>query len=173
MKKYLILLLVLSVASLIYAQETERWRGIVIDTQRNQPIPDCRFYIGDSVLSAVSSTKGTFELDIDCQTEHPASLTVHCLGYESLTFQLSDFQVDLLFVGMQPVEIVQDELNILHRQPLQIYHRSIVPEYNCRFFPGQSLLPEALLSHDDLPAGGENFRRSRRHRFLIPTGLIE
>jgi hypothetical protein len=173
MKKYLILLLVLSATGLLYAQQTERWRGIVIDTERNRPIGDCRFYIGDSVLRAVSRENGTFELDIDCQKEHPASLTVHCLGYESLTFELTDYQVDLLFVGMQPVEIGQDELHSLHRQPLQIYHRSILPEFNCRFLPGQNHLPEALLSWEDVPAGGETYRRLRRHRFLISAGLIE
>ena len=169
MKKLIASLLLLGLPAFIAAQPSERCRGITIDTQWNRPVGNCHIYLADSLLYGTSDDGGTFDFTIERDIIKPAPLTFIRAGYKPVTFELPAFEVDLLIVGMSPVEADQSGKESLSR-PLHVYYGS--------FHEGSyRLIPEHFETDDFwYPSIQSNptpdRRRQKRHHLLYRGGLL-
>lgn len=169
MKKHIAILLLLGLPAFIAAQPAERCRGITIDTQWNKPVGNCHIYLADSLLYGTSDDNGTFDFIIEKDTIRHAPLTFIRAGYKPVTFELPAFGVDLLIVGMSPVEVDPSGKESLSR-PLHVYYGSfhegsyrLIPE---QFDTGDFWHPS--IQSNPIPER----RREKRLHLLYRGGLL-
>lgn len=169
MKIYITSLLFLGLPAFIAAQPAERCRGITIDTQWNRPVGNCYIYMADSLLFGPSDDSGIFDFNIERDSISPAPLTFIRDGYKPVTCELPPFGVDLLIVGMSPLEIYPSGKQNLSR-PLHVYYESIhegsywlIPEH----FEKDDFRDPSIQSNPT-----PDRRRQKRFHLLYRGGLL-
>ncbi len=126
--KLLILIILMSLASQLYAQSFQL-TGLIYDSQSEKRISSANIRIKGTTRGAVSTNDGKFSLDID---KLPATLVVSHIGYENRYIKI-DAEKTSVSIPMSPRSYVLDPIdveseriiNILKDKPLYVWDYEI------------------------------------------------
>ena len=96
--KILILTICLSLMPFVVFSITDKpatYKGIVLDKQSNQPIPQVSIVSSDHVQVTKTNEQGKFTIQVNPSNSNKNQLTISCVGYKSVSLILTDDKREL------------------------------------------------------------------------------
>jgi len=109
--------LLLFLPQLLFSQSHEL-KGILLDQNTRAPIPNAHLKVRNSGKGAVTASDGTFFLSIGSL---PAIVDFSCIGYESISLEISEIQGEPRTFYLKPKTYILDPVTVSDKPAVIIY----------------------------------------------------
>lgn len=190
-KSFLLITIVLSATSILFAQERCILSGKIIN-EKGEPIPYASLFIPQLSTGSMANIDGSYQLSLPCNQQE---IQVQSIGYSGISLKVDmsqgskekDIQLSTKIYGLQEVKIGSDSedpaYNIIRKAiVLSQYYKKQIKAYECdiyvRSFYDVDEIPyllEKLVSEEELRdiKVGNIYETNMHYSYVYPNEVVE